>query len=80
MKTKIFADFQICISVPLSNLFHDIWEDFFCKLKLLLAANRLIYLNNPDPSSVIVFLHKITTSGVTHDIYFMKREHDKVIL
>ena len=45
MKTKIFADFQICISVPLSNLFYDFWEDCFCKLKLLLAANRLIYLN-----------------------------------
>ena len=29
----------------LSNLVHDFWEDCFRKPKLLLAANRLIYLN-----------------------------------
>ena len=29
----------------LSNLVHDFWENYFRKPKLLLAANRLIYLN-----------------------------------
>ena len=29
----------------LSNLVHDGWKDCFRKLKLLLTANRLIYLN-----------------------------------
>ena len=35
---KVFAE-------SLSNLVHDFWENCFRKPKLLLAANRLIYLN-----------------------------------
>ena len=35
---KVFAE-------SLSNLVHDFWENCFRKRKLLLAANRLIYLN-----------------------------------
>ena len=36
--SKVFAK-------SLSNLVYDIWKDCFPKPKLLLAANRLIYLN-----------------------------------
>ena len=36
--------FQI-FAKSLNNLVHDFWEDYFRKPKLLLAANRLIYLN-----------------------------------
>ena len=50
------------------------WEDCFYKLKLLLAANTLIYLNisisiskvhGPRPPHAIVFLHSLTTSAET---------------
>ena len=36
---------RFLLKFGLSNLFHDFWEDCFHKLKLLLAANRFIYLN-----------------------------------
>ena len=39
--TRIFQGF----AESLANLVHDFWEDCFYKPKLLLAANRLIYLN-----------------------------------
>ena len=39
--TRVFQGF--CLD--LGNLVHDFWEDCFYKPKLLLAANRLIYLN-----------------------------------
>ena len=45
MKVKILPDFQNCISVLLSNLVQHFWENCFRKPKLLLAANRLTYLN-----------------------------------
>ena len=65
---KVFAK-------SLSNLVNDFWEDCFHKLKLLLAANRLIYLNiskvisnihSPRPlRAPKFFLHRKTTSGET---------------
>ena len=57
----------------LSNLVHDFWEHYFFKPKLLLVANRLIYLNIsiviskiycPRPPTPYSYLHRITTSGV----------------
>ena len=66
--------FSRFLSKSLSNLVHDFREDCFRKTKLLLAANRLIYLNiliglwkiqSPAPSCAIAgFLHRISTSGV----------------
>ena len=53
--------------------FHDFWEDYFPKSKLLLAANALIYLNisiavskiyGPSPLARHGFLHRTTTFGV----------------
>ena len=52
----------------LSNFVRDFWEDSFPTLKLLLAANRLIYLNitidicqkftTPGPLGRHTFLHR----------------------
>ena len=67
MFLKVFAK-------SLSNLVHDFSEDCFYKSKLLLAANRLIYLNMsisilkftvPAPLARHSFLYSITTSGET---------------
>ena len=65
---KVFAK-------SLSNLVHVFWEDCFHNQKLLLAVNRVIYLNNinmyiknsrsPVPLRTIVFLNRITISGET---------------
>ena len=55
------------------------WEDSFHKPKLLLAANRIVYLNipigiskihGPRPLARHSFLHRITTSGETSSRYF----------
>ena len=64
-KRSFISAFSFCMTVPLSNLVHDFWEDCFHNPKLLLAANRLIYLNNinmyiknswsPAPLRTIVF-------------------------
>ena len=47
LKTNSFLSIvpDLCSKFGLSNLFHDFWEDCLRKLKLFLAANRLIYLN-----------------------------------
>ena len=68
---KVFAE-------SLSNLVHDFWENCFRQQKLLLAANRLIYLNmsigmskyhgprHPRAHSLFFFLHRITIYGATN--------------
>ena len=66
--THTFQDF----TKSLSNLLNDVWENCFRKPKLLLAENRLIYLNismgiskiyGPRPLACHSFLLRITTSG-----------------
>ena len=69
----------------LSNLVHDFLEDCFPKTKLLLAANRLIYLNisiglskmqSLAPSCTIAgFLCRISTSGVKNRPVLKKNSH-----
>ena len=58
----------------LSDLVCDFWEDPFHNPKLLLAANRLIYLNSqyvykkftvPGPLAHHSFLYRITIAGET---------------
>ena len=58
--TLIFEGF----AKSLSNLVYDFWEDCFYKPRLLLASNRLIYLNisidisktySPWPHHAILF-------------------------
>ena len=75
--TRIFQGFS-----SLSNFVHDFWEDCFYKPKLLLAANRVIYLNisisiskihDPQPLVRHSFLHSITTSGETTSRYLFQR-------
>ena len=43
-KNKFIDIFSRVFAKSLSNLVHDFWEDCFYKPKLLLAANRQIYL------------------------------------
>ena len=68
---KVFAK-------SLSNLVHHFWGECFHKPKLLLAANRLVYLNTSigiskihDPRILArySFSHRITTSGETSSRY-----------
>ena len=40
-----FKQFFMVFAKSLSNLFDNFWEDCFRKPKLLLAANKLTYLN-----------------------------------
>ena len=72
--THTFQDF----TKSLSNLLNDVWEYCFRKPKLLLAENRLIYLNismgiskiyGPRPLARHSFLLRITISGVTTSGY-----------
>ena len=67
----------------LSNLFLNFWEDCFRKLKLLFAANRLIYLNismdiskinGPGPLAHHSFLHRITSGVITSRYLFHEVE------
>ena len=44
-KMNSFTRISQVFAKSLSNLVHDFWEDYFYKPNLLLAANRLIYLD-----------------------------------
>ena len=45
LKMNLFIRIFKVFAKSLSNLVHDFWENYFHKPKLLLAVNRLIYLN-----------------------------------
>ena len=74
---KVFAK-------SLSNLVHDFWQDCFHNPKLLLAANRLICLNNqyvhqkftvPGTLAPLSFfyLEQLSLEKLPKDIHFMKQ-------